>query len=103
MPLHVTPAAQEALSQYPVPAGKGFRIEMELTGGWCTVWELHLALDEPRPNDTEIKVDEFLFYMDKFTYHFLGEEKLTLDYNPVQGFLIANDQGIISQGITING
>ncbi len=41
--------------------------------------------------------------MDKFTYHFLGEEKLTLDYNPVQGFLIANDQGIISQGITING
>lgn len=33
MPLHVTPAAQEALGQYPVPAGKGFRIEMELTGG----------------------------------------------------------------------
>jgi hypothetical protein len=64
--------------------------------------ELQLALDEPRPNDIEIKVNEDLvFYMDKFTHRFLGDERLTLDYDPVLGFLISNAHGIISQGITI--
>jgi hypothetical protein len=33
MSLAVTESAKEALQRYPVPDGKGFRLEMELTGG----------------------------------------------------------------------
>ncbi|EGL82978.1 hypothetical protein CathTA2_1477 [Caldalkalibacillus thermarum TA2.A1] len=62
--------------------------------------DIQLALDEPRPNDKIINVAHLTFFIDRFTQRYIGE-KLTLDFDPAQGFRLSNPNEILCQGITI--
>lgn len=45
-------------------------------------------------------MENYLVYIDRFTQRYL-DDSLTLDFDPIQGFALRNEEEIICRGLTV--
>ncbi|WP_088105288.1 hypothetical protein [Halalkalibacter urbisdiaboli] len=62
--------------------------------------EFYLALDEPRPHDTEVLIDKILFIYDLKAYDEIGGY-LKIDFNPSQGLKMINSNQTLAYGLRL--
>ncbi len=64
------------------------------------MYNIVLALDEFRKNDTVVDADGIPIFIDRFTERYMDDE-LTIDYHPIQGFTLTSPYETLSCGLMI--
>ena len=88
--IEVTPAAQVAIRRLLEEKGLSGPIRVFLQAG-CGGSQLAMGLDQPRPSDTQVEIDGYVYLIDKGLAESVGEVKV--DYLAdayVPGFAITS-------------